>query len=255
MKDSKQGFWQKAAEFAAGKGFYMILFLCAAAIGVSGYLLFFTEPENTTDTPLQMNDLDLPGSQKETTPQTTPEQETPVENHVTVEMPPKQQETKKETKAAEQPKTVSAPATVPAAKKVVAETFIAPCKGEIQRPYSGVELVQDPTMGDWRVHIGADYACDEGEKIMAIGDGTVKEIFYDELAGYCMTIDHGNSVTSTLRGLMKNATVKKGDTVKMGQVVAGAGNTMICESKQPCHIHLEVTKNGKTIDPQELIGK
>ena len=40
MKD--RGFWKKLGDFALGKGFYIVLFLCVAAIGISGYYLIRT---------------------------------------------------------------------------------------------------------------------------------------------------------------------------------------------------------------------
>ena len=45
MQNEKSG---KLDKFFAGKGFYIVLFLCIAAIGISGYYLFsglFAEPE------------------------------------------------------------------------------------------------------------------------------------------------------------------------------------------------------------------
>ena len=36
------GFWKKLGDFALGKGFYIVLFLCVAAIGISGYYLLQT---------------------------------------------------------------------------------------------------------------------------------------------------------------------------------------------------------------------
>ena len=41
MQQKNSRFMDKVAGFVAGKGFYIILALCAAAIGVSGYVLIF----------------------------------------------------------------------------------------------------------------------------------------------------------------------------------------------------------------------
>ena len=45
MKD--RGFWKKLGDFALGKGFYIVLFLCVATIGISGYYLLQTAVDNT----------------------------------------------------------------------------------------------------------------------------------------------------------------------------------------------------------------
>ena len=36
----KRPFVERIGDFMAGKGFYIVLFLCVAAIGISGYYLF-----------------------------------------------------------------------------------------------------------------------------------------------------------------------------------------------------------------------
>ena len=36
----KKPFHQRVGDFLEGKGFYIVLFLCVAAIGISGYYLF-----------------------------------------------------------------------------------------------------------------------------------------------------------------------------------------------------------------------
>ena len=260
MQQKNSGWMDKVSDFVAGKGFYIVLALCAAAIGVSGYVLFFTGgDEEFVDEPLQIsgavNDaVQTPAvQQNEQTEQPAQQQETmpkPADN------PSRSDETsekKKETAAA-----ASAQAPVEQAEQTAApkaETFISPVQnGQELREFSGDELVKDETMGDWRVHNGVDIACDDGGKVCAIGDGTVTDIFFDEQTGYCLTIDHGNGLTSTLRGLMKNATVKEGDSVKMGAVVGGGGSTMTVESKMAPHIHLEVAQDGKLIDPMSILS-
>ena len=40
LKRMKKPFMERFGDFMAGKGFYIVLFLCVAAIGISGYYLF-----------------------------------------------------------------------------------------------------------------------------------------------------------------------------------------------------------------------
>ena len=236
MQQKHSGFMEKASDFVSGKGFYIILALCAAAIGVSGYVLFFTGGnQEEEDQLLQIS------SQVDTVPKTPeisqPEEEEtlqPEEGTAEIPAPQVQEEEAAPSSLPEE--------DVPAAqtKAPVAEKFINPVQGgQVLRSFSGDTLIQDETMGDWRV--------------TAIGDGTVTAVFYDDLTGYCLTLDHGNGVISTLRGLMKNATVEEGDTVKMGDLVGGGGSTMTTESAMAPHIHLEVTRDGAFIDPMTLI--
>lgn len=253
MQQKKSGWMEKISDFVAGKGFYMVLALCAAAIGVSGYVLFFTGgDEDFPEEPLQISGAaqgipQQPETAKPEEPQTTMPK--PVENPAKTTTAAKPKETAPKAAAASGKAAVKQPAQAPKA-----ETFISPVQnGQVLREFSGDQLIKDETMGDWRVHQGVDIACEDGGQVCAIGDGVVTDIFFDDLTGYCLTIDHGNGLTSTLRGLMKNATVKKGDSVKMGAVVGGGGSTMASESKMAPHIHLEVARDGQLIDPLSIL--
>jgi murein DD-endopeptidase MepM/ murein hydrolase activator NlpD len=61
-------------------------------------------------------------------------------------------------------------------------------------------------------------------------------------------IDHGSSI-STLYGHCSSLSVSDGQSVKSGQVVAYVGSTGY--STGP-HLHFEVRKNGKPIDPMSF---
>ncbi len=69
----------KLGDFMAGKGFYIVLFLCVAAIGISGYYLFsglFAEPEGFGSEPSSVvsGQAELEGDQNpgQQTEETTP---------------------------------------------------------------------------------------------------------------------------------------------------------------------------------------
>ena len=147
MQQKNSGWMDKVSDFVAGKGFYIVLALCAAAIGVSGYVLFFTGgDEEFVDEPLQIsgavNDaVQTPAvQQNEQTEQPAQQQETmpkPADN------PSRSDETsekKKETAAA-----ASAQAPVEQAEQTAApkaETFISPVQnGQVLREFSGDAVV------------------------------------------------------------------------------------------------------------------
>ena len=46
----KKPILERAGDFLAGKGFYIVLFLCVAAIGISGYYLFSSMQPDGPDT-------------------------------------------------------------------------------------------------------------------------------------------------------------------------------------------------------------
>lgn len=44
-------------------------------------------------------------------------------------------------------------------------------------------LLLDPTLGDWRTHGGLDLSVQAGTQVLAMGDGTVVQVFEDGLMG------------------------------------------------------------------------
>ena len=219
------------------KGFCLALAVCLVAVGGVAAATFMNTP-----------DLAKEGSSTPTTKAPTEA----VENIVT--NVPDDRTATTTTRPTTTTATTTAGSTTTTAGEP-ADLFILPLTNEVIQEYSDGKPVYSKTMNDWRVHNGVDIACENGGQVCAIGDGKVAKVFHDQQTGYCITIDHGNGVVSTVRGLMENATVKEGDTVKMGAVIGGGGNTMAVESKMEPHIHLEVTKDEELIDPATLISQ
>ncbi|MFY9154422.1 MAG: M23 family metallopeptidase [Prolixibacteraceae bacterium] len=96
-------------------------------------------------------------------------------------------------------------------------------------------------------HYGMDFTAPIGTKIYATGDGIVKDV-QSIGGGYgkFVVIDNGFGY-ETLFGHMSKFNVKKGDQVKRGSVIGFVGNTGT--STGP-HVHYEVHKNGKPVNPQ-----
>ena len=89
---------------------------------------------------------------------------------------------------------------------------------------------------------------------VAFAAGTVKSVEEKGLYGLCITIDHGNGITSTLAGLATSR-VKVGAKVTCGQVIGTCAGNLEAESAQESHVHLEVQKADKYVDPMSFIGK
>ena len=251
MKQNRS-FLQKAVAFAEDKGFYIILALCAVAIGISGYVLFFTGssaddiPEPQVPVSGQ-EEVKLPSGE---TPDTQPQDDADE---------PAAPDTPDEPDIPETPETPEEPEDPPAQETnnpvnvpVEQPVYTLPVSGDVIRGHSGQALEYDETMADWRVHGGTDFSCTEGEQVLAIMDGEVSAVYTDEMWGNCVSIQHADGLVSTYCGLMKNATMKEGMSVKSGDVIGGAGGGIACESAQPMHIHLIVTQNGESIDPMTL---
>lgn len=95
------------------------------------------------------------------------------------------------------------------------------------------------------MHKGLDFAGEEGADVVATGAGVVT--WADSRFGYgnLVEIDHGDGIV-TRYGHNKTLLVKTGDIVAKGQVISKMGSTG--RSTGP-HVHYEVLKHGKQIDP------
>ena len=100
------------------------------------------------------------------------------------------------------------------------------------------------------MHKGLDFASyDEDVKVIATGAGVVT--WAGERWGYgnLVEIDHGGGL-KTRYGHNETINVQVGDVVTRGQVIAEMGNTG--RSTGP-HVHYEVLRNGKQIDPNRFV--
>ena len=95
-------------------------------------------------------------------------------------------------------------------------------------------------------HQGVDYTVPEGTRIFATADGRVSEVaLRNSASGQTLVIDHGNGYTTSYSHLSK-IYVKRGTTVRRGDIIALSGNTGL--SLAP-HLHYEVRYNGMRVDP------
>ena len=104
----------------------------------------------------------------------------------------------------------------------------------------------DPIYKVTKYHSGMDFAAHKGTPVYASGDGEVEKQESNHWGyGNIITIDHGYGYETRYAHLTKFA-VKKGDKVKRGQLVGYVGSTG--KATGP-HLHYEVLKNGKAVDP------
>ncbi|MCR5718878.1 MAG: M23 family metallopeptidase [Oscillospiraceae bacterium] len=128
-----------------------------------------------------------------------------------------------------------------------------PVKGEILQPFSAGSLVKSPTTGVWQTHNGTDYAAPLGDSVRATAAGSVSQITEDALWGVTVTIDHKNGYITRYCNLGSSLSVSEGDTVEAGTVIGAVGQTADAESTLPPHVHFEVMKDGRFIDPETYL--
>ena len=122
---------------------------------------------------------------------------------------------------------------------------VTPIEGTITSRYGVSSNIRKST------HTGLDISAVTGTDIKVVADGTVISAGYSGSYGYLVKVDHGNGVETWYAHTSKMY-VKKGDTVKAGDVIAAVGSTG--NSTGP-HLHLEIRVNGEHVDPQDYLYK
>lgn len=116
---------------------------------------------------------------------------------------------------------------------------------EKRRISSAYGYRSDPLTGKRSFHSGIDYACDLATPVRATARGKV--IFVGRRGGYgkCIEVKHKYGFT-TLYGHLSGYYVKNGSTVFPGQVIGFVGTT---GRSTGYHLHYEVRKNNRVIEP------
>ena len=109
----------------------------------------------------------------------------------------------------------------------------------------------DPFTGQIAWHGGVDFAGKEDSEIVSVAAGVVTWAKERHGYGRMVEINHGGGFTTRYAHNNENL-VKVGDVVKKGQVVALMGSSG--RSTGP-HVHFEVYKNGRAVDPASYIHR
>ena len=207
-----------------GKGYYIALILCAAAIGITGYMYY----RNTDLQPdqLQESTIQADATHGEDISVAAPSED--ISGSVNTTLPP-------------------APAK-DSGKRA------KPVSGETIAEYSMDALCYNQTTRDWRVHDGMDIAAEAGSPVCAAADGTVYTVYEDETMGMTVVLSHAGGYTSKYASLASDVAVAPGDTVTAGQTIGYVGNTALFESAIGDHVHFSVSCNGELVDPLDFLG-
>ncbi|TNC92784.1 M23 family metallopeptidase [Thalassolituus sp.] len=109
----------------------------------------------------------------------------------------------------------------------------------------------DPFTGRSTWHAGVDFAGKDGSDIVAVASGVVTWATDRYGYGNLVEINHGNGY-KTRYAHCKEIKVSVGDVVRKGDLIALMGSTG--RSTGP-HVHFEVYKNGRSVDPAAYIHR
>ncbi len=238
---------KKLEGFFTGKGFYIVLFLCAAVIGVSAWMMAVGNKTMAKDVNASGN-VSLENKRVETVI-IPPQQETDAMQE-TVEAAAPEVNTEGLADAAgeltEESSQVWREGDV---MEVAAPLYVWPVAGELERQFSIEALKYDVTMRDWRTHDGIDILTALGTEVTAAHSGSVESIVNDDLYGVVVTVDHGDGSKTVYANLAPEPAVSVGDWVEPGAVIGTVGSSAICEINQQPHLHFSITVDGAAVDP------
>jgi murein DD-endopeptidase MepM/ murein hydrolase activator NlpD len=108
----------------------------------------------------------------------------------------------------------------------------------------------DPITGRSTFHTGVDIIASPGTPVMAAAGGVVAAVEFHPEYGNIVDVDHDNGLTSRYAHLLKSS-VKVGDVVMKGQLIAQVGNTG--RTTGP-HLHFEVREKGVPLNPNKFLA-
>ena len=216
----------------SGKGYYIALILCAAAIWITGYAFYRNENRVQEISGQETYEDVLVGTleTEDVAVIATEPQPRPVTPSGTREPAPTETEGKKPLKT------------------------VSPVAGTEIFCYSMEALSYNQTTRDWRVHNGVDLAAEAGTEIVAAADGEVFSVKEDEALGHSVVIRHNDGYTTRYGSLAETVMVKAGDQVTAGQTIGYAGDSAITESALGSHVHFSVTRHDVPMDPAEFLA-
>ena len=208
------------------KGYYIALILCAAAIGISGYVYYrnVNQPEEV----LQQYEGDAQVAVVAT------EDNLPA--------------------AATQPTSPSTEATTAPTQKKAMKTA-APLTGSTVAEYAMDCLSYNSTTRDWRVHDGVDIAAEAGTQVTAAAEGQVYTVYNDDTMGTTVVLRHQDGFVTVYASLAEEVLVNTGDQVALGQAIGTVGSTALLENALGDHLHFAVLCNDQQMDPAEFLAQ
>lgn len=225
------------SETSKNKGFYIAVCCCVLVIAIVGYVSWFAGDSKN----------ELQNAEK------SPENKiSDVENISEI---PKVQ-VKEEKKVPERQSVPAEEKTAAASKNVYAEdntpALKSPVSGKVIGKFSGENLVFHKELSDWRSHNGVDFKAKEGDKVLASADGVVESVYSDSM-GNCIVIDHENGIKTLYANLSDSDLDLSGQNVRQGDEIGTVGNSALADLTQESHLHFEVLKDDKPVDPMEYL--
>ena len=122
-----------------------------------------------------------------------------------------------------------------------------PLKGKINSSFG---YRKDPFKSRSGFHSGLDIDANYGQHVVATADGVVTKASWHTNYGKTVIVKHKDNY-ETLYGHLSKLKVKEGQEVKVGDVIGKAGST---GRSTGTHLHYEVIKDGKRVNPKNFLS-
>lgn len=162
-------------------------------------------------------------------------------------------QTEKKTSEAIEAKAQEEKKETPKKEEIKDPTFVKPVEGDIIKEFASENLIYSETLKEWVTHNGIDIKAEKACIVKASSEGTIKSIKNDPRYGITIVIEHTNGYVSVYSNLLTAEFVKEGEKVKQGQTIGTVGNTSAFEIADEPHLHFEILKDNKYLNPSEYI--
>ena len=132
-------------------------------------------------------------------------------------------------------------------------SFIYPVSGEIGLSHSPDTLIYSKTLKEWTTHNGIDIQAKRGTPVLAAETCIIEAITETPGMGIEISISHKDGYKTVYSNLSTKEMVKAEQKVEKGQIISGVGNTASFEYYEPEHLHFEIYKDNKPLNPQKVL--
>jgi len=230
----------KMAEFFKRNGFYIALFICIVAAGLTAILSLTSSEPNPPLESAAVSD----GQQVQNPQDKTLEEEIAGSTQTpSVTLSPSVTPS-----ASESPAPAATKKSEPNKSSLQLQ---APVKGKIIKSFSIDKLSYNKTLNQWATHNGIDIQAQEGDSVVAALSGTVETAYSDQLYGGVVIIKCSDNKKTVYAGVVADEKIVENAKVTAGQTL-GVIKTPNFEAYLGPHLHFELLDGTDYKDPSEF---
>ena len=238
--------------FLRRNGLHVMVIACMVMLGAAAILIFTGQPDEQQKEPVNnskdqtlsdvLNVEDIEGQNRLSVK--------PTEAPSAEPSPSPTPSATREPGATPMPDFTPVPTGTPEPAQMV---FQPPVDGSIIRVFAINSLIYSETLNQWMTHSGVDIASPKGTDVRCIADGTVDNVYRDDMMGMTVIITHANGMVTVYSNLKEEVPVKIGDVIASRTVIGQIGDTALEECLERSHLHFEIRINGEPVNPAGLI--